>query len=211
MSKVAYYFLLFSAFLILTPVVFACIVPKDGMLIENSAQFCPEVYYLNKGMSVSGNNITIDCNGAVLKSWSGGKGFSIEHSNNVTIKDCRIVNYNTAFYARNSSRIFLLDNHLIKNQIGVGFVGVKDSATLNYDVSLKTPFEILESSNNILSLTNKKISGVCQENYCNKARSVVEQFMVPPVSKQEFKSWLGEKLTGKSEKRLKEIVILGLS
>lgn len=199
-------------FLLLAPSVLACVVPQDGMTVDKSMQFCPNVYTINKGIKITGNNINLDCTGTVLNGMSGLKGISIEQASNVVIKGCRLLNYQTAFYVRASSRVFLLDNHIINAKVGARFVGVTQSATLNHDVSLTTPFEMFESSGNAFSLTNKKVKGTfCKDNFCNYSRSAIDQFMKPPTSKAEMKSWLGETVTGKSEKKLKQFMIDGLS
>lgn len=184
--------------LLLAPVVLGCVVPRDGMMIRKSVQFCTDVYYLDKGISITGNNVRLDCNGAVLKSWNGGKGISIEHMSNVTVTNCRIVNYNTGIYVRNSTLIYLEDNHLVKNKIGTRFTVVKDSATFNHDVSLSAPFEILESENNVLSLTNKFVEGsFCASNFCNEKRNAVTLFIQPKTTAPQMQNWLFDQITGK--------------
>jgi len=183
---------------LLAPMALACIVPEDGMRIEKSVQFCTNVYYLDKGVSISGNNITLDCGDSVLKSWSGGKGVSIEHSSNITVTNCRLVSYNIGIYARNSTNVYLEDNHLVRNKIGTRFVLVSDSATLNQDVSLTAPFEIMESENNVLSLTNKAVYGdFCDSNFCNEKRNAVTTFVQPKITSLEMGSWLLDQLTGR--------------
>lgn len=194
--------------LLAVPVALACVVPQDGMVVSDSVSFCSDVYYFDKGISVLGDNIKIFCDGAVFKSWKGGKGISIEHSKNITVKGCRFLSYDIGMYVRNSSRIFLEDNHLVRNRVGTRFVVVEDSATFNHDVSLGSPFEILESEHNVLSLTNKVVSGsFCDVNFCNQQRNSVELFAAP---KTELASWFVEKLGIKSPERLREWVFSGL-
>lgn len=184
--------------LLFAPAVLACVVPEDGMKIENSMNFCSDVYYLDQGISVSGNNITINCDGAVFKSWSGGTGISIEDSSNITISSCRIVSYNVGFLVRNSTNVFLNDNHLVKNQIGTRFVTVSSSATFNHDVSLLAPFKIFNSENNVISLTNKFVSGdFCSNNFCNERRNSISLFVKPKTTIGQLQSWLADQLTGK--------------
>jgi len=187
---------------LLAPAVLACVVPEDGMLIDQSMQFCNDVFYVNN-ISVSGDNINIDCNSAVLKSWTGGTGILIENSANITVSGCRIVNYDTGFQVENSTRVFLDDNHLIRNKIGTLFVGVSDSATLNQDISLQESFLVFNSNNNVLSLTNRVVRGdFCQDNFCNKQRSTVALFVQPRTTLPQMKDWLIEQITGKSSKKL---------
>ncbi len=181
------------------PLVLACVVPEDGMVIDSSMQFCNDVYYFDRGISVNGDNVNIDCNHAVLKSWSGGTGVSVLHSSNVTILDCRIVNYDVGLYAFNSSKVFFNDNILVKNRIGSKFVNLSDSATFNHDVSLSVAFEISDSRNNVLSLTNKQLHGsYCSVNFCNQPRSTVSLFVAPKTPVSRMKTWLFDQLSGKN-------------
>ncbi|MEM3154857.1 MAG: NosD domain-containing protein [Candidatus Woesearchaeota archaeon] len=195
-------------FLLLVPGVLACVVPRDGMRIAASVQLCTDVYYLEKGISIVGSDVKVDCNGAVLKSWNGGKGVSVEHVSNVTISKCRLVNYDIGLYVRNSSMVHLEDNHLVKNKIGTRFTVVRDSATFNHDVSLVSPFEVFESENNILSLTNKFVSGdFCSINFCNQGRNAISLFIRPKTTSREMQNWLIGQLTGrKSAQKLHEWV-----
>lgn len=184
--------------ILLAPVALGCVVPRDGMVIAASVQLCTDVYYLDKGLIIVGSDVTLDCNGAVLKSWNGGKGISIEHVSNVTVTKCRVVNYNVGLYVRNSTQIYLEDNHLVKNSIGTRFTVVKDSATFNHDVSLAAPFEILESENNVLTLTNKFVEGYfCGNNFCNEQRNAVSLFIQPKTTPAQLENWLVDQLTGK--------------
>ncbi len=190
-------------FLLLAPAVLACVVPQDGMKVDRSIDFCTDVFYLDKGIVVSGDNINVNCNGAVLKSWNGGRGISIEGSDNVTINGCRVLNYNLGFFVKDSSRVFLNDNHLVKNLVGARFVNVSESATFNHDVSLQSAFEVLDSYNNVISLTNKVVSGrFCSDNFCNERRSAVFTFAAPRATKDEMSSWIFDKV-GKSAARLR--------
>ncbi len=183
---------------LLAPSVLACVVPRDGMKIDNSVSFCSDVYYFNKGIIISGRNIAVDCNSAVFKSWNGNNGILIENSMNVTVNDCRIISYQTGILVRNSAQVFLNDNHLIKNEVGTRFDLVSDSATLNYDVSLRMPFELIASKNNVVSLLNKPVDGVfCSENFCNEQRNAVVLFEQPKTTAPEMSNWLLDQLTGK--------------
>jgi parallel beta-helix repeat protein len=184
--------------LLLAQVALGCVVPRDGMMIASSVRLCTDVYYLDKGIMIAGSDVTLDCNGAVLKSWNGGKGISIEHVSNVTVTKCRIVNYNVGIYVRNATRVYLEDNHLVKNSIGTRFTVVSDSATFNHDVSLTAPFEILESENNVLSLTNKFVQGdFCASNFCNEQRNTISLFVQPKTTPAQLEDWLVDQLTGK--------------
>lgn len=192
------------------PAVLACVVPEDGMVVDRSMQFCSDVYFFDKGITVTGENVMLDCNGAVLNSWNGGRGVVVEHAVNVTVERCRIVNYNVGMVVRNGTRVFLDDNHLLRNKLGTRFAVVEQSATFNHDVSLERPFEVLESENNVISLTNKRAEGsFCGENFCNRPRSSISVFLLPSSSPPQMRSWLFGHLFG--ARRLREFVLEGLA
>ena len=197
---------------LLVPGALACVVPTDNMQIAESAEFCADVYYLDNGIHITSSDVTLDCAGAVLKSWNGGKGISIEHVENVTVKRCRVLHYQNGIYVRNSSSVFLLDNHLIHNQEGTRFVVVTDSATFNHDVSLVKPITVLESRNNVISFSNRVVSGsFCKQNYCNKQQKVIEHAMIPEATLPELKSWLSNTIGGKTPQRLYNWLVSGLT
>jgi len=181
--------------LLLAPLALACIVPTDGMLVDTSIEFCSDVYYFNNGIKIVGENLNINCNGAVFNSWDRGKGFSIEHSNNITVSDCRIINYNVGMYVRNSTNILLEDNYLLRNKIGTRFVLASKSGTFNHDVSITSPFEIFDSESNAFSLTNKVVRGdFCKNNYCNRSYDAVVLQASPKNSEPELAAWLNNQI-----------------
>ncbi|MBI4146753.1 hypothetical protein HY489_05445 [Candidatus Woesearchaeota archaeon] len=198
-------------FLLVLPGVFACVVPRDGMRVDKDTVLCTAVFYLNKEVSIVADQVMVDCNGAVLKSWSGGIGIRIENRNGVVVKNCRLVSYDAGILVRNSSGVILEENHLVRNKVGVRLVNVSSSATLNHDVSLRSAFEVSRSRNNVLSLTNKPVVGLlCKDNFCNQRKSALNAFVAPRTSQIEMHSWLVEKLTGKNPNRLREVLLQGL-
>jgi len=200
------------ALLLLAPIALGCVVPRDGMVFSSAAQLCADVFYLDHGIVLTGSDFVLDCNGAVLKGWNGGKAVSIERASNVTVRGCRLVGYDAGFEVRNSTRIFLEDNHLVKNVIGARFVGVSDSATFNHDVSLSAPFELLESDHNALSLSNKVVEGgFCAKNFCNQNRNALSLVLAPHVSLPMMHSWLFQAITGKNSLFFRAWVRSGLS
>jgi hypothetical protein len=201
----------FLIFLLLAPMVFACVVPTDGMVVRESATFCSAVYYLPNGIIVKGSDIEISCRGTVLKSFTGGNGISIENSNNVTIKGCRVNGYDVGFDVKNATLVLLSDNHLVKNKVGVSFSRVFRSSTLNQDVSLSNAFIVSESEKNALSLTNKFVSeDFCDVNYCNLHRDAVVLASKPKLSRQGMAVWFSTQFGEKSQSRLYSWVFDGL-
>jgi len=201
----------FWFFLLLVPSVFACVVPTDGMIVRESLTFCSDVYYFPNGIIVRGSDIEISCRGTILKSFTGGSGISIENSNNVTVKGCRLNGFDVGFDVQNATSVFLSDNHLVKNKVGVSFSRVFRSSTLNQDVSLSAPFEISESEKNALSLTNKFVNGsFCDVNYCNLHRDAVVLASKPKLSRQGMAVWFSTQFGEKSQSRLYSWVFNGL-
>jgi len=181
--------------LLLLPSVLACIVPQNGMLIDSSVDFCSDVLFFDEGIKISGENLSINCNGAVFNNWGTNTGISIEHSYNVTLKNCRVINYNIGIYVRNSTNILLFDNNLIRNNIGTRLVVVSDSGISNNDVSLGVPFEIIESNNNAISLTNKYVEGsFCDSNFCNRDIDSVILMATPKNTESQLNSWLNNQI-----------------
>jgi len=176
--------------ILLSSSVLACTDLKSGMNITNTTLVCNDVFYLEHGITISGFNITLDCAGAILQGKYKGSGIYITDAESVLVKNCRLVNYDSAFLLNNVSGVFIMDNHLVRNYIGATFVNVRDSGMYNYDVSLREPVRIVESDNNMLSLSNRFISGgFCAFNYCNRGRSVVDSFRSPRKDIRQFTSW----------------------
>jgi hypothetical protein len=193
----------FLIFVLIAPAVFACVIPTDGMVVRESVVFCSDVYYLSNGITIKGSDIEISCKGTVLKSFTGGDGISIENSNNVTVKGCRINGYDVGFNVVNATSVFLSDNHLVKNKVGASFSRVYRSSTLNQDVSLSAPFVVSESEKNALSLTNKFVNGsFCDSNYCNLHRDAVVLASKPKLSRQGMAVWFSTQFGAKSQSRL---------
>lgn len=156
--------------------VFACTVPENGMAITNDTRLCTGVYELPDGIHLAADNITLDCAGSVLKGDFKGRGLWIEHLSGVSVKNCHILHFRIGIYVRNSTQIFLFDNHLVRNLEGLRLVDVQNSTIWLTDVSLQTPINILASEQNFVAFANKRIpKEACGWNYCNILREVIER------------------------------------
>lgn len=176
--------------LLLLPIALAdCHEPTNLERINSSVTLCNDVFYLNNGINLEGNNVTLDCAGAIIQGKYKGAGITIE-GKDITVKNCRILNYDTAFLATNSSRVFLLDNHLIRNYHSTSFIHVTDSAIHNYDISLKVPIYIKDTTSTILSSLNRFFEqDFCSNNYCNRPRHVIEFHMLKKDDPKRFQFW----------------------
>ena len=195
--------------LLLAPGVFACIAPSEGLRVDSSLDICNGVYFLKKGLVVSGSNILVDCNGAVLSGLIGYQGVTIKNSRNVTVQNCKLQGYERGFAVSNSSGIVLVDNSLVKNRVGIQFTGVTKSAVFNHDISLRSDLELVKSEGNFLSNVNKPVRGdFCRKNICNQPRNALPLFLQPQTAKPVMKTWLSEQVT--PAQKLKKWVFGGL-
>ncbi len=149
-----------------------CTRPIYSQDINETLRLCGENFGIKNGLIVSKDNIDIDCSSAVLQGNLFGKatGFLIEDRKNVTLHDCRIVNYDVGIVIRNSSNIVFDKITLLRNRAGIKlFNSFNVSITNSFDISLEKPLLVSNSSGNIFSYFNKKIKGdFCSYNFCGK-------------------------------------------
>ena len=87
-----------------------CITPTDGMLINESVVLCPGVYNLPNGIKINADNIEVICNGTVLNGTGSGNGIENNGYDNVTVRNCKIENYERGIYWHDGA-----DNGKIEN------------------------------------------------------------------------------------------------
>src|SRR3989338_3771974 len=92
----------------------ACYVPKSGEVIATSVTFCPDVFYLSAPIVISGDDFVVNCNGAVLAGLKSDVGVRVNRAINVTVANCSIVGHGKGIVMQNSSKVLLLDNHLVR-------------------------------------------------------------------------------------------------
>lgn len=188
------------AFLLAVSVAHACVMLESGMVINESVSVC-SVPHVLVGVQVSGENIVVDCAGAIVQGRFAGEAFRIS-GRNVSVRNCHILNFETAFLVKNASQVFLLDNHLVRNRVGVSLIDVRDSVVYNRDVSLQDPMYVRKSDHNIISSVNRFIEGAfCASNYCNRNRRVIETFMAPKNDARSFAEWFAFQLTPQEQLR----------
>jgi len=69
---------------------YICTIPESGMSITQSTLFCPGTYNLSKGISVTSDNLLLDCNGAIFAPSATYPAFEAEDRINITIHNCTI-------------------------------------------------------------------------------------------------------------------------
>lgn len=162
----------FFLFLFADVVSAACTHPKYWPEINSSLRFCGSNFFLKDGLTISNDNLIIDCGSAVLQGFLFEKnvGIRIEDRNNITIINCRLVNYGTAIVIKNSSNVFLKEMTLLRNMIGLHVIdSVNVAITDSLDISLSRPVRFSNSSNVTFQYHNKEIKGdFCRYNNCGK-------------------------------------------
>ncbi|MEM4263983.1 MAG: right-handed parallel beta-helix repeat-containing protein [Candidatus Woesearchaeota archaeon] len=154
-----------------------CQKPMNGKTYTSDKRFCSNTFYLPDGIIVGRDNIVIDCNHAVLKGNNfEGIGIIIKNKNNVVIKNCKIANYAVGISIQDSKNITFYGNTLMRNNMGIRLYQVSDSTFCeNRDISLDRIMRMIESQNNTISFTNKKIEeDFCRYNWCN-AKVIIDE------------------------------------
>ncbi|MGB9853552.1 MAG: NosD domain-containing protein [Candidatus Bathyarchaeales archaeon] len=96
-----------------------CVIPHDDMYINEDTVLCPGTYSIeDKGtqgvLIINASNIVLDCNGAVLNGISK-KGYGIISfgwNYNVTIKNCKIMNYDYGIYLSYAYNNVIMNNEI---------------------------------------------------------------------------------------------------
>jgi hypothetical protein len=129
-----------------------CIEPQNGMFINQDTAFCKGTYYLNKEMTITRNNIDIDCRNTIVTGDKTNIGLLIENSINTTIENCVLMNFLIGIQASKSINLNLTNNIFQNNSIGIKLDNVNKAVLDNMFI------------NNIknISITHKCI----KDNFC---------------------------------------------
>jgi parallel beta-helix repeat protein len=99
-----------------------CVMPTDGMVIEEDTVFCGGEYELPNGVSIGADDITLDCNGATLVgSYYSSSGIRAD-AKGAIIKNCEVTGYINGLYSMTSNNISFRNNKAHDNRYGA-FVG----------------------------------------------------------------------------------------
>ena len=166
-------FLALTVFLLLAPPALAvsrtCTRELDLPRINQDTRLCADNFY-PKGISITADNIVLDCGTAVLKGEFKGTGILIQNRKHVTLKNCQIANYDAGILIRNSQDIIILDGNLVRNLIGIKAVDSSGIIVENsQDISITRPVQLINSAGNVFHYTNKRLEGeICRLNQCNQ-------------------------------------------
>jgi len=151
-----------------------CTRTLDPPRINQDTRFCADNFFPD-GLSITHDNIMLDCGTAVLKGRFKTAGLTIQGRENITIKDCQLANYEVGILIKNSKHIVIRGINLLRNNIGLKIIDSTGIAVENgYDISLQKPIQLINSKGNVFSYTNKRLEGeTCRLNQCNLVSGMV--------------------------------------
>ena len=89
------------------------VIPTDGMAIKKDTSLEPGVYVLPKGITIDADNVTLDCNGAVLVGKDrDGRGIACIGRSGVTIENARLREYYHGIYCKDCSMLTITGNQI---------------------------------------------------------------------------------------------------
>jgi len=143
---------IFLILAIISPNVSAsCIIPQNEMIITQNTILCEDTYELAYGIVIGASGVTLDCNNAVIKGFGFGNGIRLEEVSEVTIKDCKIHDYENGIYLKKSSNNQLTNNKLIGNINGIALEDSSSNSLLNNDdKSIETSIVNIDVSEEIV-------------------------------------------------------------
>ncbi len=164
------------ALLLSAAVAAECIEPTDGMIITDDILFCSSTYDLLSGITISADDITVDCGTAVLRGIVGESeiGVRIENVDNVTLRNCNIITFTQGLFLKNVTNSLIEKNGFLKNRIGVRMLDAFENVLRdNNDKSHQVAVSAINSKFNIVMLGNKDIErSFCEVNACNEYRDM---------------------------------------
>ncbi len=165
--------LIVIALLALAPgVVAECEAAFDLMQVTKDTTLCNKAYDIPSGITIRTDNVTLDCNGAIIRGTAvqDGQGIIIDNADGVTVKNCNILNYDVGIYVKDANRNTIIQNALLKNKIGVRMLNAHENRfESNADKSLLKPVSALASKFNSFYITNKDLDkDFCETNLCNQ-------------------------------------------
>ncbi|MBI4016995.1 MAG: hypothetical protein HY363_04870 [Candidatus Aenigmarchaeota archaeon] len=138
-------------------------------VINESITLCSDTYEAPDGITITANNVVLDCGTAVIKGNRAGRGIITENKQGIRIQNCNIVTFATGIYFRNVSRAQITQNNLVKSDIGIMLEDSYENLIVdNGDKSLQMPLVLIRGRFNTISFENKNVEGaLCDGNACN--------------------------------------------
>jgi len=88
------------------------------MQITADTLVCPDSYNLNNGLSITADNVVLDCANSNITGTFSGRGIDLSNVQGVVVENCNIASYESGIYLEKSNAI-LRNNALINNGIGI--------------------------------------------------------------------------------------------
>lgn len=160
--------------LLLIPYLFAaCVPPAPGMSITSDTEFCPGVYYLDRGITINSDGVSVVCDSTILIAVPGSYAerwefaFNSNYKSDISISGCVVANFSGLFrgYGGREVRLhnlsFLRENDVMTWHPTLSFYWMRDvnveNVTIRYNLSdyFLSPLRAYASSGNV---SNIKIS-----------------------------------------------------
>lgn len=115
-----------------------CVAPYDDMKINANTTLCPATYNINDlgnpGVIIIDNSdLTLNCSNASLIGNNDGMAIFNDGHKNVTIRDCRIQNYESGVFLKNTSNNIIYNNIVTssKSKVGIYLENISKSYLIN--------------------------------------------------------------------------------
>jgi parallel beta-helix repeat protein len=104
------------------------------MTITHDTTLYPMTYNAAEGITINASNVVLDCNGAIINGTGWGIGIHIPNGiNNVTIKNCKIKNYQYGIDVGSNSNM-IISNNIYSNEYGVYLLSGVNNKIISNDI-----------------------------------------------------------------------------
>ncbi|MBI4176710.1 MAG: right-handed parallel beta-helix repeat-containing protein, partial [Candidatus Aenigmarchaeota archaeon] len=150
---------------------FAQLAPQAACLtIANSTNLTANLTCNGTAINILAPNITLDCKGHMLTGNGTGKGINLTNQNGVTIRNCRIKNFENGILILNGNSNTITNNTLENNTLsGIVFVG-SGNTIMNNTVKGSQAGIQLQGNGNVLennNINNNSLGGILMNSATN--------------------------------------------
>jgi PGF-pre-PGF domain-containing protein len=131
-----------------------CTLATNGMNISNNTVLCPLTYNLANGITITSDNVTLDCNNSVLNGTGNNTGVYLSNINNVTINNCKSQNYDKGFAVLYSNYTTFNLNNGSSNTVGFWINNSYNVTLIKNTLTNNTNGLFIKSGNNLTILNN---------------------------------------------------------
>ncbi|MFH1409656.1 MAG: right-handed parallel beta-helix repeat-containing protein [Nanoarchaeota archaeon] len=95
-----------------------CYIPLGGDIIQSDVVLCPGVYDLDEGLTIANNDVTLDCNNAILRGVPDQNGITVEDNKmNSAIQNCDLRDWRNGIHLRSISSCLSRGHTIRANEI----------------------------------------------------------------------------------------------